>query len=137
MSVNPQHLSLYKRSNGVYYIGYYQEGRRKWKTTGYTAKPEALKALTSFKELIQDRLRSVSFEEFALRFLSFAESNLAHKSVQLYKTVFKSFTSFLRGHYLKEITPELIDRYKSKRLKEVSPVSVNIELRMLRAAFST
>ena len=34
------------------YIGYYQDGKRKWKSTGATVKIEALKALTHVKELI-------------------------------------------------------------------------------------
>jgi integrase len=38
---------------------------------------------------------------------------------------------------LGEITAEHIDRYKTKRNREVSPVSVNVELRMLKSAFST
>jgi integrase len=38
---------------------------------------------------------------------------------------------------LVEITAEHFDRYKSERLKRISPVTVNIELRCLRAAFNT
>ena len=55
----PSRLSLYKRrSNQICYIGYYQDGRRHWKSTGVSTRPEALKALTQFRELLQERLSS-------------------------------------------------------------------------------
>ena len=42
MAVNSHRFSLYKRTNGVYYVGYYENQHRKWKSTGATTKPEAL-----------------------------------------------------------------------------------------------
>lgn len=82
-------------------------------------------------------MRCVSFEQFTAQFFTFAESSLSEKSIKLYKTILRSFTPFVRGAVVNEITPETIDRYKAKRVKEISPVSVNIELRMLKAMFST
>ncbi len=38
-------LSLFKRSNGIYYILYEDGERRKWKSTGTSHKSEALKRL--------------------------------------------------------------------------------------------
>ncbi len=116
---------------------YYQNGRQRWKSTRATTKPEALKALTKFRELFEERLQSMSFEQFVSQFLTFIETNLAEKSVRLYRTIFKTFVPFVRGACVNEVTSETIDRYKTKRLKEISPVSVNIEMRMLKAAFTT
>lgn len=137
MSVLPQRFSLLKRSNGFYYVLWYQNGRQRWKSTKATTKPEALKALTKFKELFQEQVRSVSFEQFATQFLAYAEANLSLNTVRMYRTIFRTFGRFVHSSYLNELTPETIDRYKTKRLKEISPVSVNIELRMIKAAFST
>jgi hypothetical protein len=50
MSPNPERLSLFKRS-GILYLLYYSSGRRKWKSTGVSTRPEALKALTEFRVL--------------------------------------------------------------------------------------
>jgi integrase len=136
MSVLPRRFTLTKRCN-IYYILYYQNGRQRWKSTGATTKPEALQALARFRELSEQRLQSMSFEQFVSRFLAFIEGNLAEKTVKLYRLVFQSFLLFIHGAYVNEITAETLDRYKAKRLKEVSPVSVNIELRALRAAMST
>ena len=38
--------SLFKRSNRIYYISYYVDGRRRWKSTGESQKYLAIKALT-------------------------------------------------------------------------------------------
>ncbi len=135
MSVLPQRFSLLKRSNGVYYILYYSNGRQRWKSTGATTKPEALRALVNFKQLFEARLKSVSFEQFSHQIL--VSCDIAPRTVERYKSIFKTFTPFLRGAYVNEVTPETIDAYKAKRLREISPVSVNVELRMLKAAFST
>jgi integrase len=136
MSVLPRRFTLTKRCN-IYYILYYQNGRQRWKSTGATTKPEALQALARFRELSEQRLQSMSFEQFVARFLAFVDGNLAEKTVKLYRLVFKSFLPFIHGAYVNEITAETLDRYKGKRLKEISPVSVNVELRALKAALNT
>jgi integrase len=137
MHILPRSFTLTKRSNGVYYILYYQNGRQRWKSTGATTKPEALQALSRFRELLEERLQSMSFEQFSSKFLAYIEGTLAQKTVTLYRSLFKNFLHFVRKAYVNEITSETLDRYKVKRLKEVSAVSVNIELRALKAAMNT
>ena len=61
----------------------------------------------------------------------------ARKTFDLYKAILRRFGAFVRDASMVEITPETIDKYKTKRIKEVSPVSVNVELPMLKAAFAT
>lgn len=137
MSVNSHRFSLYKRLNGIYYVGYYEQGRRKWKSTGVSTKPEALKALTQFRELLSTRSRSIPLEQFFKEFLSYAETNYSHKSQLLFRGVFNSFLRTAPRASLRGISPEHIDKYKAGRLRQISPVSVNVGLRMLRAAFNT
>jgi len=137
MSVSRQRFSLIKRYNGTYHILYYANGKRRSKSTGHTQKPEALKALTKLRELLSESVGHISFEDFSKKFLEFSEANHARKTFDLYKAILARFGAFVRDACLLEITPETIDRYKTKRIREVSPVSVNIELRMLKAAFST
>jgi integrase len=148
MSVTSPRFSLYKRRDTqTFSIGYYVNGKRRWKSTGSTTKPEALKALTQFKELLRQRSASVLYSEFVTRFLAFAEADHAPKTIILYRAVLRSFADLVRGASLREITPETVDKFKAKRLKAVknpkaekpvtiSPVSVNVELRALRAAFN-
>ena len=47
MFVTPHRFSLYKRSDQIYYVGYYLNGRRRWKSTGVSTKsPVWVQALT-------------------------------------------------------------------------------------------
>jgi integrase len=153
MSTSSPRYSLYKRQNHVYYIGYYHDGRRHWKSTGATTRPEALKALTNFQKLLNKRPRCVILQQFIRDFLAFALSNYSAKTYELYERCLDRFSRLAGSIAVKEVTAEHIDRYKTKRLKEltpeytgsktekklkpISPVTVNIELRALRAAFKT
>ena len=41
--------TLFKRSNGIYYISFEEGGKRKWKSTGERQKPAALRVLLNFE----------------------------------------------------------------------------------------
>lgn len=127
-------FTLYKRTSGVYHVSYHVNGRRRWKSTGCTTKPEALSALADFRELVQSRLKSVPFETFAQEFHS--SNNFAAGTLQRYGYIFARFKTFIRGRHVDEIDAQAVESYKAKRMAEISAVSVNIELRMLKAAFS-
>ncbi|MGB6121535.1 MAG: site-specific integrase, partial [Bacteroidota bacterium] len=138
MSINSSRFYLYKRTNHIYYIGYHENGRLRWKSTGVTTKPEANKALTQFKNMMTEgRKEIVSVSAFVERFMTYSEANHAKKTARLFRSSLTRFSRLARGSYLREISPEHVDRYKTTRLREVSPVSVNVDLRMLKSAFGT
>jgi len=137
MSVSSPRFSLYKRSNRIYYIGYYQNGRRRWKSTGGTTRSEALKALSDFKGLIEPAHRTINYPQFQTEFMTYAGVHNAKRTVDLFRNVLKGFKRVVRNSLITDITAVHIDRYKTMRLQEVKPVSVNIELRMLKSAFGT
>ncbi|MGB6034173.1 MAG: phage integrase N-terminal SAM-like domain-containing protein [Bacteroidota bacterium] len=136
MSGNPSNFSLYKRGSH-YHILYYLHGRRRWKSAGATAKRDALKALSRFQELLNKTPTPVSLKEFSERFFAFAESSYSPRTVETYNRALPRFLKLIGDQLLVEITAEHFDRYKSERLRRVSPVTANIELRALRAAFNT
>jgi integrase len=145
MAAIPDRLSLFKRF-GIYYVTYYTNGKRRWKSTGVSTKPEALKKLTEFRELLSKRRQTVNLSEFTERFLAFSSANHRPKSVDLFRHTLGHFKSLMGDISVAEVTAEHFDRYKTKRLmektertknpQERSPVSVNVELNMLRAAFT-
>jgi len=137
MSVPSNRFFLFKRSNQIFYISYYVAGRRKWKSTGATVKTDALKVLTQFKERLQTRAPSVSVQQFVTEFVGWGEANFQPRTLTLYRAILQRFVAFTRNLSLGELTPQDIDRYMAKRLREISPVTVNIELRMLKAALNT
>ncbi len=127
---------LYRRSNGVYYIIIETGGKRKYKSTGCTRKSEALKALTNYKALFAERLPVTRLSEFVQKFIPFAETNVSRATLRSYKLTLGNLLDFMGDCPLASITPRRLDEYKIERAKSVSPVSVNIELRTLRAAFN-
>ena len=129
--------SLFKRSNGIYYISFEEEGKRKWRSTGQKYKPAALRELLEFKKLRSTYKPKVTLQAFIKDFLSYAEVSSSPKSVRLYRYTLRNFLSVIGDKLLTSITPKDVDQFRTHRLKEVSPVSVNVDLRMLRAAFYT
>ncbi|MGA2624949.1 MAG: hypothetical protein ABSF91_13905 [Bacteroidota bacterium] len=64
-----QHLSLFKRANGVWYVCYEHYGRRRWKSTGSTTKQGAPTFLTEFtKEKVKTYSR-MRFSEFVKHYV--------------------------------------------------------------------
>ena len=137
MSVNTPRFCLFKRPNHIYYIAYHANGRRRWKSTSVTTKPEALKALTEFRRLFGQQTPAIALSQFVRPFLEYSEANHAPKTVSLFRAILANFLRCVHDISMAEVTAEHIDRYKTKRLKEIKPVSVNVELRMLRSAFNT
>ena len=131
--------TLFKRSNGIYYILYEVNGKRKWKSTGKTQHAAALRDLRALEsqQPLQDAERNVSLNEFVRDLLVHVASTCAKGTATVYTTVLRHFCNFLSNCSLRDITPHDADRYKAERLMRVSPVTVNIELRTLRAAFYT
>lgn len=130
-------LYLYKRTNGRYYIGYKDGAKIRWKSTGESTKSEALRALARFQRRFSVTSESVSLSEFVTRFLTFAETSYSRKTLEIYQRVLLRFAASAGDKPLMAVTAEHFDQYKAERLKRVQPVSANIELRALRATFST
>ena len=129
--------TLFKRSNGVYYISFEEGDKRKWKSTGERQKPAALKVLLNFEQSRKPTSPKVSLQSFIKDFLAYAEVSCSPKSVRLYRNTLRNFLSVIGDKLLVYVTPKDVDEFRTQRLRQVSPVSVNVDLRMLRAAFYT
>jgi integrase len=132
MSTSYLSLSLFKRSNGIWYVLYDDEGRQRWKSTGCSMKSDALKCLTEFKTLLNSKPKAKSLSVFVQEFLAYASVNYANASVDIFRVALRNLQAVAGNCTLLELTPWHLDQYKTKRLGEVSPVSVNVELRALR-----
>jgi len=129
--------TLLKRSSGIYYILFEEEGKRRWKSTGKTRKSDALNELLTFEKLRSSYKPRTTLQVFIKDFLSYAQVTFSAKTLELYKLALRHFYSTVGNKLLTSITARDVDLYRTIRLKEVSPVTVNINLRSLRAAFST
>ncbi|MFZ4621108.1 MAG: tyrosine-type recombinase/integrase [Bacteroidota bacterium] len=133
-------MFLSRSSSGIYYLWYTVDGKKQKVSTRCKFKQDALKFLQAFnieqtKKVVTKP--TVLLQSFVNDYLLFAEGNYAKKTVIICRFSFKNFLSFFGAIPIDTITPKHFDSYKTHRLKSVSPVSVNIELRTIRSALST
>jgi integrase len=126
---------LFKRSNGIYYIRFFLRGKRHAKSTGERLKPRAARALINFELDWDSNKDTLLLSEFQSQLLDLIQSDCSPSTVRIYDRSLSQFQTIAGNICLSSITPLHVDRYKAARLKTISPMSVNIELRALRAAF--
>lgn len=127
--------------DGNWYIDYYVNGRRKREKIG-TSKILAENVLRKRKvEIAENRFldirreNKVKFEDLAEDFINlYSKPNKKSWKADVHNL--SSLFRVFKGSTLHEITPLAIERYKTERLKTVSPATVNRELATLKTMFS-
>jgi site-specific recombinase XerD len=131
-------FSLFKRSNGFYYILFELDGRRRWKTTNATLKTDALRALANFQNLLKEKPKAVTLASFCQDFLTHSRSTLAARTVIIHRQSLERLLSLVGNCSLASLSPKHLDNYVTQRVSSgISPVTVNIEIRAIKAAFNT
>ena len=116
--------------------------KQKWVKIGKMSKTSAKEVLRKLEEDYEKKKfglfdeKKISFEEYSKEYLKFSKSNKAENSYKRDITSLKSLVSYFGNKALNHITPRLIEQYKIKRLEEVAPRTVNIELRCLSHMFN-
>jgi len=126
---------LFLRSNGVYYIIERTRTKSKWWSLKTRDKVEAESLYQTYKEQF-DRRKKYPISTFRDDFLAVAGLNLSPGTIRMYQHAFAEFIRLCGDKPLKYIVPLDIDKFKVLRSKEVNPVTINISLRCLRAAFN-
>jgi len=131
-----------KLVDGKWYLDFTFNKKRIRQFGGYT-KEQARTTLAKLRiEKLDEKLgykkpgnqEDVSFEKFAKEFF---ETHSKHKrSWRRDQTSLQNLKTFFKGKNLSEITPSLIDKYKTKRKEKVSEASVNRELACLKTLFT-
>ncbi len=129
--------SLFKRANGVYYFVFEDNGKRRWKSRGVTQKNLALRFLLNFDHSKPALPPKLLLSHFCRDFFTSAVPNHSPKTVVIYRQSLTNFQSITGDIPITTITSKHIDEFKTERLKTVSAISLNVELRTLRLAFNT
>jgi integrase len=133
-------LTLFKRANGVYYVRQRSDtGADTWTSTGQKTKREALAVIQAgIKAKVDctaDQVQS-DLDLLSSRVLEYVTANYAPKTLEAYRLSSSAFIRIIGNKPLKDVTRSDVDRFKVTRMSELSPVSVNIQLRTLRSAFN-
>ena len=130
--------TLFKRANGVYYTILTDEfGRRKWISTKEHTKQAALKKLPEITERKKQKLPRVTLAKFFDDFRVYGKGVYLPETLSIYDRALRKFLEYSGDRMLVLVSARHIDEFKAKRRQEVAPVTVNIELRSLKAAFNT
>ena len=132
-------MAVFKKGKN-WYIDYYVSGRRKREMIGPNKKlAESVLAkrrlqIAENKFLDIKKKGKIKFEELGALYLDYSKTN--KRSWTRDRTSIGSLKAFFNGKYLYEITPLLIERYKKKRIDEVSPATLNRELACFKHMFT-
>jgi len=141
MKISKKERNL-KSFNGKWYIDFTFNRKRIRRFGGYT-KEQARNRLAKMRlEKLDEQLgfkkperEDISFEQFSKDFIDlYSKQN--KKSWGRDETSLKNLKPFFKGKMLRDVGPELVERYKAKRKTEVSPATVNREIAFLKTMFN-
>ena len=127
-------------SSGIYYLWYKDtQGKKQKVSTRCKLKTDALQFIQSFTITQRDKNKPIhkTVLQFKIDFLSYAQKAYAQGTADLYERALNNFQNIIGDVNLDSITAHHWDLFKIERLKTISPVTTNIELRNLRASFNT
>lgn len=132
-------MFLNKRKNGYWYAHYRDEdGRWRSVSTRAKTKSEASKFFSDLKSNLEHRKKkpSLPITSFIQRYTEYSEINHAINTTERIKVILEHFLGFVGDKMMNRITAQDIEEYKISRIKKgISPVTMNIELRTLKAFF--
>ncbi|MGE5444844.1 MAG: hypothetical protein ACM3SR_09620 [Ignavibacteriales bacterium] len=137
-------MGVFKKNNRWYIDYYLPDGKRKREIVTIpgvdppkVTRQDAKKALSIRKSQIAQGKFDIAqtrtpilFEKLADRYLQYSKDNKRSWQRDLYSI--KSLLVYFNGKTLSQITPWLIEKYKSERKTQVKPSTVNRELRYLK-----
>lgn len=131
-------MFLFKRSNGIWYFYFNQpDGKRKAVSTRETQKSDALKFMKNFNTDAHPATpKVVLLSDLQTQIINYVQNNLSFDSYRVYVQCFKNLNSTFGNINIKQLTSKMFEDYKEHRLQTVKKVSVNIEIRTIKAIFS-
>jgi integrase len=129
-----------KNKFNIYYLYYKDKKTNKIKkiTTKSRLKKEALEFVSNFKPDETENVKEVlnfSFNELQDKILQYTSQNFTFSTNQIYKYTTNNFLKIIGNKSLSSITIDDIEFFKIERLKKVNKVTVNIDIRTLKAVF--
>ncbi len=125
-----------------WYIDYYDKGKRKRKKIGPSKKlaEQVLKdveiklAKKQYLGIVDEK--RVLFEDYATQYLEYSKTNKAPSTDYRDRFSINNLKASFKGKYLFDITSEMIEKYKARRLLSVEPATVNRELACLKHMYT-
>jgi len=127
---------LYKRGKS-WCIKYYLNGKPVRKAVSKDKKTaqeyKAQLEIQIARGMLNMPVRKYSMDSFVQEYLQYSRTNKTPGAVKIDMQAIRSLNRILQPKTTNEISPATLERWKSVRANEVSPVAVNIELRQIKA----
>ena len=137
--------SIYKRNN-IWYLSYYRNGKRVRKKVGRSKKLTGLVLKDLEVKIAKNRvgweeITDTGFCDFREKYLEYLKENTRPTTYVRYRKALQRFTDFLENcdaalAELSQISFHLIEEYKKQRSRAVKPLTVNVELKVLKALYN-
>jgi integrase len=127
--------TLFKRDNGVYYVVQLVRRRRKWRSLRTC---DELEARQLFEPIRREEEKKTCYylSDYCEDFEKRARVHLSNGTIEIYKSSVKNFVRVCGDLPITKVTTLDVESFKEMRIREVKPVTLNIELRTLRALFN-
>jgi len=127
--------TLVHHKNGFFYLVYCHKGKRIWRSLRTRDRREAYRIYLNEDDSKRAN-RWITLRQAQKEFMSYVETDLSRSSYDLYKNLFSQVNKFFTDRRISDMSPRDIDLYKAHRIRTVSPSSINMDLRHLRAFFN-
>jgi integrase/recombinase XerD len=128
---------LTKRSNGIYYIGWKEGEKIRWKSTKCDKKSDAIHYLQSFKVDEIDIEETPFLTELWKKYNQTQVQHIRRTTIQSYELALKSFVTVCGDKQIDKYTLQDVERYKQYHLsRNLSASSVNIYYRSIKVIFN-
>ncbi len=127
--------SLIQRDNQIWYGVFCHKKKRFWRSTGTQVRAEAEVIFFELeRQFCEGKTETVS--TFSVDFFERSGSTLAPKTLEIYRRSFTNLIRLVGDKKMDKLSAREAELFRSRRVGEVSPVTVNIELKSLRSAFN-
>ena len=130
-----------RKKGRVYFLDVFHDGQRKKVTIGNVSLREAREAATKVeRELLANGWRknaspSLTLDKFINLYLTESKALKSYSTYRTDRYALGSLRRFIGDIRLSKITEDDIERFRIDGLSRISPASVNVSLRHLKAAF--
>jgi integrase len=131
-----------RKGETVVYLDIYHNGKRKRMNLKTTDMREARQVKAQVERQLAaegwggGKGESMALKELARQYVEYSSATKAPKTATMDRLAMKAFMKVVGNIELGTITAEHFEQFRLERLKEISPTSVNIALRHLRAGFN-
>lgn len=127
--------TLIQTKSGIFYIVSSVGGKRVWRSTKTRDRRQAYRVFLQTEQNVPST-KSGTLSQRSAECVEHVKATYGTKTFEIYELSLRHLREFTGDVLLEQITARTIDLYKIHRLRQVSPSTVNIELRTIKAFFN-